>query len=65
MTEELSRLARHGALILVTWAVARGWVPPALQAPVIEFATIALTLVGTIWLSKASDQKIVKKRDRG
>ena len=62
MNQEVSRLLRHGALVLVTWGVAKGWVPAELQGPVVEFATVGLTLAATLAFSKASDRAITSRR---
>lgn len=59
--EEVSRVARSGALMFVTYAVAKGWVPASIQSQVVDLVVLIASLGATLAWSKASDNSIVKK----
>lgn len=61
MKSEIGRLARHVGPVVVTWAVAKGYVPAEVQGPLIELATVTLTMGVTLYFSKSSDKAIAKK----
>ena len=63
--EELSRIARSGALMGVTYVVAKGWLPASIQSQAVDFITLGLSLIGTLALSKMSDTGIIKKVTAG
>ncbi len=45
MNDELARLLRHGLPVLITYAIAKGWISPTLQQPLLEFGGVLITFL--------------------
>lgn len=59
--EETYRILRHLAPVVVTWLVAKGYVPSEVAGPLIELAAIVFVAGASLWASKARDVKRVRK----
>lgn len=60
MNQELGRILRHGLPVLVTYALAKGWISPALQQPLLELGGAVITFA----LAYFASRKVAKGRGR-
>lgn len=61
MKDELGRVLRHGLPVLITYAIAKGWISPALQQPLLEFGAAAITF----GLALVASRGAAKRKDKG
>lgn len=57
MIEDIKRLVRHLIPVVVIYAVSKGWVPPELQAPLIEAGVVLGSILVSLAWSRSRDKK--------
>lgn len=59
--QDVLRIARHVGPVLVTWGVAKGYVPETVAGDLAELVTVVLVTAVSIGASKARDVKRAQK----
>lgn len=52
MSAEISRVLRHGLPVVVTYLIAKGYVPPALQGSLLELGGAVITFGAAYFASR-------------